>query len=123
MAHAILGGPVVVVRRVREPFREQPAVVRGVAANSVHLPEALRPRRPANPVALMEEAEPGVGHVLANQMGRAGDGQEVLGIAGLRAAHRADLTRGPRLTREPFDRVEAVLLFPPAERAVADPGP
>jgi uncharacterized membrane protein len=42
----------------------------------------------------VEEAEAGVGHVLANEVGRLGDGEEVLGVAGLGAAEGADFAGG-----------------------------
>src|SRR5581483_7437379 len=77
----------------------------------------------ADAVTLVEEAQAGVDHVLADEVRRPGDGEEVLGEAALRAAERADLTRGPRLAREPFDRVVTVLLLTPADGPVADPRP
>ena len=113
--------PVVVVVRMLEPFAQQREVVVRVAADRGHRLEPLRPRRAADAIAFVEQAQPGVDHVLADQMRRLRDGEKVLREAGLRAAERADLPGGPRLRREPFADVVAVLLLAPAERPIADP--
>ena len=114
--------PVVVVVRMAKPLFHEPAVVVGIAADVVHRLEALGPRGAADAIAFLKQAQAGIDHVLADEMRRLRDGEEVLGEAALRAAERADLAGHHGCLASHSHGVVAVLQLAPAEGAVADPG-
>ena len=58
--------------------------------------------------------------VLLAEVRRLRDCEEILGEPSLRTAKTADFAGGPRLFGQPFDAVVTILLFAPAESAVAD---
>ena len=120
---AVLGLPVLVVIGVLEPLGHQRPVVCRHAAVGVHALEPIGPCRPAQTVALLVEAQPGIDHVLAGQVRRTRDGEEILGVAALGTAKGTDLAGAPLSTGEPLAGVIPILQLSPGQGAVPDPGP
>ena len=115
--------PVVVEGGVFKPFGHEGVVVGGDPADLAHGLKALGAGDATDAIALVIEAEAGVDHVLGGEVRGAGDGEEVLGEPGLRAAEGAHLARGPGLRPQPFAGVVAIFAFAPAQGAVANPRP
>ena len=104
-----------------KPLGQQSPVVSRHTAVGIHPLEAIGPRCAADPIPLLVQAQSRIDHVLARQVRRPGDGEEVLGEPALRAAKRADLARAPVASGQPFAGVVPVLQFAPGQGAVTDP--
>src|SRR5262245_34192321 len=104
-----------------EPLFHEAAVVVGIAAIGGHREEAIGTRGAAEAIAFLEEAQARINHVLAFEMRRLRDGEEVLRVAALGAAECADVAGTPRLFGQPLAGVVAVFELAPAEGAIANP--
>lgn len=123
MARAVFGLPVFVIVGVAGPFFQQAIVIGGVATDLSQRAKAVGASGSADAIAFMKEAQSGIDHVLCCEVRWLGDSEEVLYVASLRTAERADFSGAEGLRSEPFAEVVAVAVFSPAECAIANPCP
>jgi hypothetical protein len=103
------------------PFLEEARVVLGISAVLPKISEPLVAGYSTDAVAFVKKAEAGVYHILANEVGWVGYGEEVLGKAALGTSEGANFSGAPRLPSEPLAGVVTVLRFTSAQPEVAVP--
>jgi hypothetical protein len=104
------------------PFLEKARVVLGISAVLPKISEPFVAGYSTDSVTFVKKAEAGVYHVLANEVGWVGCGEEVLGKAALGTSEGANFSGAPRLPSEPLAGVVTVPGFTTAPPEVAVPG-